>query len=235
VPALIAPALSLAQDRYAALGPARESLWVGRWPALRPAESIFKGQDLGSPHFDRTDTLWSVVRGTGVITAAADDSEDGFGAVTRVPVTGFPPGFSVTSIRDVVPSRDGTRAILLVARGTRVEALLARVERRGTDISLADPRRIDSRAVDAIAAAWETADTVVLLGSDGAAPSAVIRLRLGFSPTGTGPVPAGAVTISAAPGQALLVGSQDEGGQVYRAVPGGWERLGRGRDPAYPG
>ena len=122
--------------------------------------------------------------------------------------------------------------MLLLRRAGRVQPWLARVERDGSTVRLAAPRRLETSVVDAYDADWSTVDQFAVLGTDGADATKLFLVSSGFDRIVIQSVPAGSTTISVASGQPVLVGSS---GHVYRQLGGSWTQVGLGADPAYPG
>ena len=141
-----------------------------------------------------------------------------------------------TSLIAAVPSRDGTRAVLIVRRGPRTGVLLARVVRTAgssSRILVNAPLRIESRLVEVVDAAWSGADTISVLGSESAGTLQVFDVSLARGSSTSLGTPEAPVTIGAAPGLPTLVGAAD--GLVYEFTAGAWVERVRGSSPTYPG
>lgn len=141
-----------------------------------------------------------------------------------------------TVVQAVVPSRDGTRAAMIVRRGPRTELLLARVLRSSVSasgITLDSPVRIESRLAEVSDVAWSGSDTLSVIGSESAGSMQVFDVALArgvVTPNGSPQAP---VSVGAAPGLPTLVGAAD--GLVYESIVGTWTERVRGSAPTYPG
>ena len=206
---------------------AQGAVWKGRMIDGAPLIQI---REPGSPTglaFDRSTSVWLVDPELGLISVAGD------GAVEPITVSGLT---RRTSLVAAIPSRDGTRAALVIRRGPRTGLLLARVIRSSggaTSIVINEPIRVESRLVEVVDAAWSGANTLSVLGSESAGALQVfdIDLARGVSvPRGT---PDSPITVAAAPGLPTLVGAAD--GLVYGFTTGAWQERVRGSSPTYPG
>ena len=204
------------------------AVWEGR---LSRGASLIRIREAGAPTglaFDRSSAVWMVDPELGLISVAGDGSVEADHRQRAVAKR--------TTLIAAVPSRDGTRAALIVRRGPRTGVLLARVIRTSgsaTGISIEAPVRVESRLVEVVDAAWSGADTLSVLGSESAGSLQVfdIDIARGFStPRGTPEAP---VTVAAAPGLPTLVGAAD--GLVYEFATGAWQERLRGSSPTYPG
>ena len=185
----------------------------------------YTGTELSRPSWDRTDTIWVVDRGVGLITIKDD-------VVTPVQVADLPIGITDKSLLAVSVSRDGTRLAMLVRRGTRVEPLVARIERFGPNVRVTAPRRVEGVVTEAIDLAWLDADTLVVLGSSGASSLEVLQLPLGYGRLRRTGAPEEAVTLAAAPGRSIVVGA---GEGIYINSGSTWARTADATFPVYPG
>jgi hypothetical protein len=78
--------------------------------------------NLAHPVFDRSGALWVVDADEGLILVRPD------GTRTSIRVSGLEPR---ARVRSATPSRDGTRAALVVQSGPRTSLLLGRIVRSG--------------------------------------------------------------------------------------------------------
>ncbi|HEY7859191.1 MAG TPA: LpqB family beta-propeller domain-containing protein [Candidatus Nanopelagicales bacterium] len=227
-PLLIAPSVSLDEKTVAGITPDRRQLWTQLAAGETPPVLVGRGTDLSRASFDRTGALWWVDRGSGVFILQNGRP------TARVPIVGLPAGMTSSAIEGVSIARDGTRAALLVRRGGAVEPWVARIERDGTNVRLAAPRRLEMSVTDALDLAWEAQDQLAVLGTStrNGLGLQVFVISDGFSQTQSQPAVPGATSLAAAPGAATLLGV---GGKVYVQNPDGWTALGAGNDPAYPG
>jgi hypothetical protein len=203
------------------------AVWKGRMLEGAPLIQI---RDAGAPTglaFDRSTSVWLVDPKAGLL------SIEGDGTSERITVSGLA---RRTTLIAAIPSRDGTRAALIIRRGPRTGLLLARVIRSSggaTSIVIDEPIRVESRLVEVVDAAWSGANTLAVLGSESAGSVQVfdVDLARGVStPRGTIKAP---VSIAAAPGLPTLVGASD--GLVYAFSAGSWQERVRGTSPTYPG
>jgi hypothetical protein len=225
-PDLVLPGVSLDSARVAGLSADRRSLYEARLVDGAVAVRRYTGTALSRPSWDRTGVIWVVDRGVGLVMVKD-------GKATTVPLAEAQAGTDANLVSASV-SRDGTRIALLVARGTRVEPLLARVERSGDSVRVASPRRIESVLSEALDIAWADAGTLAVLGTSGASSLEVLLLDVGTSRMRRIPAREGSVTIAAAPGpgRPLLVGA---GTSIYRNASSSWSPLTDGLYPVYPG
>ena len=206
---------------------AEGAVWKGRMVEGAP---LIRIRESGAPTglaFDRSTSVWLVDPDEGLVSVAGD------GSFEPITVSGLT---KRTTLIAAIPSRDGTRAALVIRRGPRTGLLLARVIRSSggaTSIVINEPIRVESRLVEVVDAAWSSADSLSVLGSESAGSLQVfdIDLARGVSTSrGTVDQP---VTVAAAPGLPTLVGSAD--GLVYAFTTGEWQERVRGTSPAYPG
>lgn len=217
-------AVSRASDFIAGID-AQGSLWRGPLGPGRPLSELVSGASLSNPVFDRSGVLWVV------------DADDGLGVVrpdgTRasIRVSGLE---GRTIIRSATPSRDGTRAALVVQSGPRTSLLLGRIVRSGPggDITIDDPIRVESKLTEVVDVGWSGADSIAVLGSVGAGELEVFDIDLARGSVTPLGAPEAPVSIAAAPGLPMLVGGAD--GLVYELNAGSWRSRANGTSPAYP-
>ncbi len=224
-PELVAPAVNLDSTIVAGLAPNRRALWTYPLGSTLTGTRLYVGTELSRPSWDRAGGLWVVDRGTGLVLVKDRTA-------TPVPIAGLPEGVSDKDVFAVSVARDGTRLAFLVRRGTRVEPMVARIERTGVSVRVSAPRRIESVVTEAVDLAWRDADTLAVLGTTGASSLEVLQLSVGTSQLRRTGAPAGAVTLAAAPARTLLVGAEDG---LYRSTGSTWTRFATGADPVYPG
>jgi hypothetical protein len=200
------------------------TLWVGQMTTDAQLRQVLTGSDPVAPAFTRDGALW-VVEGDGVVSAIDED-----GAVKRVPVEGLPGG---TTVIAVAPARDGARAALVVRSRGRTGLLLTRVVRRGDDVRLSAPIRVESRLTEVVDVAWADAGSLALLGSDGAGPLQVFTVDTGRGTLRALGAPTDPRSVAAAPDLPVLVAAGD--GAVYQISAGLWTQRLRGNSPTYPG
>jgi len=137
----------------------------------------------------------------------------------------------------VFPSRDSSRAALIVDRGAGSVVLLARVTRPSsvniTKIVLEEPIRVESRLTDVVSLAWSSSNTIALIGSESAGALQVFEVDLARGEVSAQGAPEDPVSIAAAPGLPTLVAAAD--GLVYENSSGTWLQRVRGVTASYPG
>ncbi|MDO8309915.1 MAG: LpqB family beta-propeller domain-containing protein [Actinomycetota bacterium] len=203
------------------------AVWKGRMVEGAP---LIRIREPGSPTglaFDRSTSVWLVDATEGLISVAGD------GAFEKITVEGLS---RRTSLIAAIPSRDGTRAALIVRRGPRTVLLLARIVRssgRATSILVDGPIRVESNLVEVIDVAWSGADSLSVLGSESPGSVQVFDVDIATGVSAARGTPEGPVSVGAAPGLPTLIGSAD--GLVYGYVTGSWQERVRGLSPTYPG
>jgi hypothetical protein len=243
-PRVRSPAVSLDTGRLAAVSADGRSVLVGPMVAgagLAPRILGSDVSDFSSPSWDRDKGLWVVDRADGAIWYLAD----GATRPQRVSVP-IPDGEPVQGVRI---SRDGARAALLVGTGRRARLMIGAVRRvetvdtqveGGEVLSLASPAEPLPGLVGVRDMAWADATHVEVLGSlDGASlrPYEVSVDGWRFPDLEPAPGPGTSVSIAAAPplgDTPLVVGTSD--GRLWQFTSSrGWDELGPGTQPAYPG
>lgn len=203
------------------------AIWRGR---LAEGAPLIRVREPGTPTglaFDGSTTVWVVDPEVGLLAISAD------GTAESISVTGLA---NRTTLVSVVPSRDGTRAALVIRRGPRTGLLLGRVIRASggaTTIAVNEPIRVESRLVEVVDASWSSADTISVLGSESPGSLQVFDVDIARGSTTTLGTPEAPVSIAAAPGLPALVGAAD--GLVYEFGLGTWLERVRGSSPGYPG
>jgi hypothetical protein len=223
---LVDIAVSLDSQSVAGIDP-NGAVWKGRLSVGAP---LIRIREAGSPTgltFDRSSGVWLVDPSLGLITVAGD------GDYTPITVSGL--GRRTTLIA-AIPSRDGTRAALMVRSGPRTGLLLGRVVRTlggAASITIDEPIRVESTLAEVVDVAWTGADTLAVLGSESAGSLQAFEIDLArgtSTPRGTPEAP---VSLAAAPGLPTLIGAAD--GLIYEAAGGAWTERVRGTSPTYPG
>lgn len=156
------------------------------------------------------------------------------GRAFPIAIEGLNDGDELTAL---VPSRDGTRAAMLVVRGTRSYVLVARVVRPSptgrVGITVQAPLRVESRLVEAVDVAWSSADSLAVLGSESAGSLQAYEVAIGRGLLLAQGAPEGPVSIAAAPGFPTLIAAAD--GVVYDNTTGSWSGRVNATSPNYPG
>ena len=202
--------------------------WSG---ALVPEASLFSLPAVKEPvglAFDGVDDLW-IVDLSGNLTLYSPT-----GRSFPIEVGGLASG---DVLRAAIPSRDGTRAALLVESGPRTDLLLARIVRTSptgrVGIEVQEPIRVESKLVEVVDVAWSSADSLAVLGSESVGTLQVIDVSIGRGSLFTQGAPEGPVSLAAAPGLPTLVAAAD--GVIYDNTSGTWSGRVNAASPAYPG
>ena len=224
---LTKPGISLDSTQVAGVGADKASLWISRLADGATPVSRYTGTDLSRPSWDRYGDVWVVDRGKGLVLIAGDEKP------VLVPIVDPPADVTDKSLLAVAVSRDGTRIALLVKRKSKVEPLVARIERDGQTVRVAAPRRIDASLTNSTDLAWLDADTLAVLGSIAASSLEVHQLSLGYtSVSGHTVAKADSVTLAAAPQHPILVGA---GPTIFTSSGSLWGKVVDGTFPVYPG
>ncbi len=202
----------------------------GLWQALLEEDSqpirIREGGSMTSVAFDRSNAAWVVDAAEGLLAVA------GNGSVSRIRVQGIGPKATLLA---AVPSRDGTRAALIVQRGPRTVLLLARIVRganSATSLTVNAPRRVESALAEVVDVTWSSSETLTVLASESLGTLQTYDIDVATGQANSGGAPRLPVSLAAAPGLPTLVGSSD--GLVYQSDAGIWLERVRGVAPAYP-
>lgn len=233
------PAVSADSRVVAVLDRNATTLWSGKVGLGQVLTRRVSGVQLSAPSWDRFGGLWTVDRGRGIRLARTS------GPVRDVPLVSINPrqGLGTLSAANVIAvavSSDGMRAALRVQRDGHTLLLVARVERRGDDVRLADPRRVESTLADVLDAAWTSTTELAVLGTFGAAAPSLSLVDFGPSSRRIASPPPGAVSIAASPGRPLVIAAASAGaagqvgeGQLWAQVAGSWVLRSPGSDPSY--
>jgi len=220
-PALTAAALSSTSAQVAGLDQAG-TLWFGDRNSGAPLVQVLDIPGLSRPTFDRSGALWTVTPEGGVRIVAADRT------VVEVPVEGIGVG---TLVQSVIPAPDGTRAAVIVQRGARRVVLLARIVTREGVPAVTGLRRVEPSLTQVVDVSWDTATRLAVLGSSGASAPVVTLVEVDRPTVRSIGAPPDAVSIGAAPGQPVIVGTKY--GRIWRFVAGEWIPGPFGTRPTY--
>ncbi len=201
------------------------TLWRGAIAQDAPLLALIRDEALAAPVFDADGNIWVVNALTGLTRV------DRIGRRAEVDVAGLP---AESSLLAAVPSRDGTRCALIVQQGVRTALYVGVIVRSnvGAPMAIADPIRVETRLTEAISVGWAGANSLLVIGSDGAESLQVFDLNLARgSIIGIG-APEAPVMVAAAPGLPALVGAAD--GWIYEYVGSNWRKRTSGTSPAYP-
>ncbi|MFZ0324414.1 MAG: LpqB family beta-propeller domain-containing protein [Actinomycetes bacterium] len=225
--ALRTPASSWVGDRIAAVTADGRQLLVQDQAAPQRVGRVFTGADLAPPSFDGGGLLWFVDRTErGSVVRVADAQ----GATQRVDA----PGLARRRVSELVISRDGARAAVIVQRADGSgQLLLARLERSGSRLLLNGLRPLERTLTDVRSAAWSSADRIVVLARQHGAAVQPWTVGIDGLVAPTGGSLRGLKTVAAAPDRPLLVGTTD--GRLWEDTGLSWRELSRGFDPSYSG
>lgn len=231
------PAVSEDGRQVAVLDRDATGLWSGR---LGGGQALFRrvtGVQLSAPSWDRFGGLWVVDRDSGVKLVQPGR------AVQSVPLVSVDPDqglgrLTASNVDAIAVSSDGARAALQVRVGGRSLAVVARVERRGDGVRLADPHRVEGILTDVTDVSWASTSELSILGTSGASASSLLIVDFGPSARRVTSPPAGATALAAAPRRPLVVAAAGGGGQIgatqiWIQVAGSWVLRAPGNDPAY--
>ncbi len=204
------------------------TLWRG---PLRFAATLAKiGSFPGATalQFDPSGALWLV------------DPEQG---LLVIPESGAPISVTVqgltrnSTVQQLVPSRDGTRAAVIVRRGPRTTLYLARIIRPSQTnvigIVVDAPIRVEAKLTEVVDASWSSAESLAVLGSESAGSLQVYEVDLARGQVLAQGAPEAPVAIAAAPGLPTLTSAAD--GILYEGSSGAWSQVLNATSPAYPG
>jgi hypothetical protein len=171
--------------------------------------------------FDSSSVLWLVDSDSSLIIIGNE--------VRPVAVEGLP---RAARLLVAVPSRDRTRAALIVREPQRTSLYLSRIVRTGATVSIEAPIRVESRLAEAVDVAWSAADSLAVLASESAGVLQVYDVSIGRGAVTPRGAPEAPVSLAAAPGLPTLVAAAD--GVVYDNSGTGWQGRANAASPAYP-
>jgi two-component system sensor histidine kinase MtrB len=221
------PASSPEGDQLAALSPAGDRLFLTTPSAGAPVRTPLVAPNLTAPSWDPFGSVWTTSRSGDVTTVWAVRPGD------DPPVRVSAPGLADQRVVALRVARDGVRVAVVVGdkAGGR-NLLVGRIE-RGENLKLDGLRRVESTLVDVVDVAWADADRMAVLGQE---PNGVVQPLIvdadGSVRRAAGSL-SGLVRIAAAPGKPLVAGTSD--GTIWLDTDVGWQTVGKGFDPAYPG
>lgn len=222
-PSFVDIAVSADMSALAGTDP-ESSLWRGEIAPNAPVTRIVADCLCTNPVFDRSGRVWAVRKGAVV-------SFDDGGSMADIPVLGLDPAFTVAQ---VVPSRDGTRAALVVSGPEGLELRLARILRSTISAppSISAPQRLAPLLTNILDVAWSGADSLAVLGGTAGGAVSAFDVDLATGSVTVLDAPEDPVAIAAAPGLATLVVSVD--GIVSERRNDTWQERLEGNAAAYP-
>ena len=218
--------ITVAADHQSLAGiDANGAVWRSR---LIPESALIRIRAEGTPSAIAYGPGGAVWITDGTVTAVAPD-----GTAQPVVVSGLPKRAKLVK---VLPSRDGTRAVVLFRRGGRVSMVLSRIvpsAGSAAAVQVEQPQLIEASLVDVVDVAWANSDSLAVLGSQTVGSIQVFVLDVATGLTIAQGAPDQATQIAAASGFPTLVAATN--GLVYQFVGGEWRVRIRAVSPAYPG
>ena len=151
------------------------------------------------------------------------------GKAKAITIEGLP---SKTKVLKLVPSLDGTRVAMITRTKSRSNLFVGRVVARAGDVSVQAPIRVETTLDEADDVAWSGADSLEVLGGDGAGALQAFSVELARGSVRAQGAPIDPVSIAAAPGAPVLVGGADNKTYVLKA--GIWTPRFSATSPTYP-
>jgi hypothetical protein len=202
-------------------------LWQARTQIGSALEQVPGITGASSVAFDPAGAIWVVDPARGLIAVRSD------AAISPITVVGLSEESEVLA---AYPSRDGTRAALIVRTEARSTVKVGRILRPGptadTSIVISAPIRVESRLTEALDIAWAGANTLLVLGGEGAGNLQVFEVDLARGVVRTQGAPELPSAIAAAPGLPNLTVNSD--GVVFELDTGGWTPRAPGLAVTYP-
>lgn len=201
------------------------------WTTLMQSGGVWRQIDglsgASAVTYDRSGSLWLIDPERGLLSVAPD------GTASQISILGLPNDVQVAA---AVPSRDGTRAILVVRGSTSTTMLLTRVLRgapeSGSEIVLSAPIRVENRLTEVIEVVWAGSNGLLVLGSEGAGVLQIFDVDIARGVVRQLGSPDLPVTIAGAPGLPSLSINTD--GVVFELDAGSWIPRATGVAVTYP-
>jgi len=202
-------------------------VWTTRMQTGRTWQKIDDVTGAAGIAFDRSGAFWFVDQLRGLVSATVQDG------LAPISVIGLP---QESQLIAAYPSRDGTRAALVVRESGKTSVFLARILRgapdTSTDVVLSSPIRIENRLTEVLDIAWAGANSLLVLGSEGAGVLQVFDVDLARGLVRQQGAPDLPAAIAAAPGLPNLAVNSD--GVVFELDLGSWIPRSNGVTVAYP-
>lgn len=234
------PGVSLDGSRLAAVTDEGSSLVVVGLEDGARAQPVATGTDLSKPSWDPLGNLWWVDRASGGLFVLPS------GGTRPVPVV--LPDLPVGPLQKVAVARDGARIALVAGTGRETTTMVGAIA--GSDqldgdrtpeaaVSVSGVYVVLPRLSSVTDVAWADADTLLTVGEFDAVPSPPMYVTTdGYQVLEIGSQEQ-LVSLAAAPPlrpqENPVVGATPRGRLWTYVIGTGWQRLGPGRDPAYPG
>jgi Lipoprotein LpqB beta-propeller domain/Sporulation and spore germination len=228
------PAISIDGTRIAVMNAKSTELFVGRLTTGAPLVQVALGPAavVSEPSWDSSGELWFIDRTTNRLQLLSQDD-------THV-LTVAMPKISAGPLQVVRVAREGTRIALAAGVGAASHFFLGAVERgpNGNVQAITGVHEVlpDVQGVRDIS--WIDADTLVVIGNRVNEPPVALRTDPdGFTVDDDIDALRGIAAITGAPADTKLplVASTDAGQLQQWDANLGWQPLGPGRDPIYPG
>jgi hypothetical protein len=234
------PGISLDASRLAAVTSEGSSLVVVTLEEGAQAQTVATGADLSKPSWDPLGNLWWVDRATGGLFVLPS------GATQPAPVV--LPEIPAGPLQKVAVSRDGARIALVAGTGADATTLVGAIT--GADqldgdrtpegaVAVTGAHVVLPRLTSVTDVAWADAKTLLTIGEFDGVPSPPMYVSTdGYEVLQIGSQEQ-LVSLAAAPPlqpqENPVVGATPRGRLWTYVIGTGWQRLGPGSDPAYPG
>jgi len=213
--------------------PGTQALYAG--PLLAP-KKLLSGSAFTTPSWDSLGNLWTVQQAT---SSSAPQVRIAPSGTATLPASVAAPDLAKLVIKELKVSRDGTRVAVLAVSTNVSQVLVGAVANDGTTIGHFYPVAPSLTSVTDFA--WASSTTLDILGTvpnsnEPGTSSTLWSVDIdGWAPDGptVEPVPTTAVSIAAAPGRPLVVGTS--GNQIEEYDGGQWQFVANGSAPHYPG
>ncbi len=213
--------------------PTTQALYAG--PLLAP-KKLLSGSAFTTPSWDSLGNLWTVWQET---SSSAPQVRIAPSGTATLPGPVAAPDLAKLVIKELKVSRDGTRVAVLAVSTNVSQVLVGAVANDGTAIEHFYPVAPSLTSVTDFA--WASSTKLDILGTvpnsnEPGTSSSLWSVDVdGWAPDGptVEQVPTTAVSIAAAPGRPLVVGTS--GNQIEESDNGQWQFVANGSAPHYPG
>jgi hypothetical protein len=213
--------------------PSTQALYAG--PLLAP-KKLLSGSAFTTPSWDSLGNLWTVQQQT---SSSAPQVRIAPSGTATLPGPVAAPDLAKLVIKELKVSRDGTRVAVLAVSTNVSQVLVGAVANDGTTIEHFYP--VAPALTSVTDFAWASSTTLDILGTvpnsnEPGTSSTLWSVDIdGWAPDGptVEPVPTTAISIAAAPGRPVVVGTS--GDQIEEYDGGQWQFVANGSGPHYPG